>query len=1490
MKNILGLDLGTNSIGWALVQTDDEGNYTSQIKIGSRIIPMTQDVLGKFDSGVTESAARERTEYRGVRRLRERCLQRRERLLRVLHVLDFLPEHYSSHIGWDSTSNATYGKFLDESEPKIAWKRNKEGKMEFIFMDSFQEMLNDFSIHQPALVADGKKIPLDWTLYYLRKKALSKPIRKEELAWILLSFNQKRGYYQLRGEEEEEKKENRLEEYFKLKVIRVEATDEKRGDNVWYNVHLENGWIYRRASRLPLNDWEGKVREFIVTTDLEKDGTPKMNKDGEVKRSFRSPKDDDWGLQKIRTERDIDASNKTVGEYIYDSILSHPSQKVRGRLVRTIERKFYKDELRAIISKQAEFISELSDSVMLEKCINELYPKNEGHQSSLFRHDMSYFLIDDLLFYQRPLKSKKSLISDCPMENYEYVDRNTGEIKIQAIKCAAKSNPFFQEFRIWQFIQNLRLIDRSGFQETDITSKYISTEDDYVRLFHWLNDQEKVTQNKLLGDYFKIKKPKGKDASYPLRWNYVEDKDYPCNETRYDMLQAIEKAGLCPALISKREDEYRLWHLLYSVNDKNELQKALESYANSGGRNLPESFVREFLKIKPFEKEYASFSEKAIKRLLSLMRYGSMWNEEAIDDKTKERIRNILAGHLEPSISERISHAGFHFEKIEDFRGLPLWIASYIVYGRHAESRDTDKWNTPHEMMSYIRSFRQHSLRNPVVEQCILETLRAVHDLWKEVDHIDEIHVEMGRSMKSTVDQRRRMTEQVIRNENTNLRIRQLLQELKNDDNIKDVRPYSPMQQDILRIYEEGALSTLKKDDEDYAEITRISRLASPTQSEMLRYKLWLEQKYCSPYTGRPISLAKLFTTAYQIEHVIPKARFFDDSFSNKVICEAEVNQLKSNLLGYEFIKKNGGQIVHCPTLGDVSILKEDEYKAFIADNYSSNPNKKRKLLMDDIPEEFIQRQMNDTRYISRFILALLSNVVRDEDEKEYTSKHVIPCTGGITDRLKKDWGLNDVWNHIVAPRFQRMNDLTHSDLFGHWEDKNGKRVFQTDMPLELRRGFSKKRIDHRHHAMDALAIACASRQIISYLNNENAQDTERRYDLRAKLCGKNQLLLKPWDTFTQDAEAALQNIVVSFKNYVRVINKASNYYRHYDESGRKVMVAQTANDQWAVRKPLHKETVFGHVNLKRKKEVPLAKALENPDVIADKNLRKAIQGMLAAGMTTKKVLQHFKDILFSFEGKNIQKVEVFYFTDDTEVMVATRKPLDETFDEKRIKDITDTGIQKILFNYLQSKGGDPKVAFSPEGIQQMNEQIALYNKGKNHQPILRVRVSEPRGEKFQVGQTGNKTRKYVEAQKGTNLYFAIYLDTEGNRSYSTIPLNIVVERLKQGLSPVPETDEKGNRLLFYLSPNDLVYVPTEEERENPDISIDKNRIYKMVSATGNECLFIKSSVASPIVNKQEFGPLNKVGRSIENDCPMIKNVCWKIVVDRLGNIIKVIR
>ena len=262
------------------------------------------------------------------------------------------------------------------------------------------------------------------------------------------------------------------------------------------------------------------------------------------------------------------------------------------------------------------------------------------------------------------------------------------------------------------------------------------------------------------------------------------------------------------------------------------------------------------------------------------------------------------------------------------------------------------------------------------------------------------------------------------------------------------------------------------------------------------------------------------------------------------------------------------------------------------------------------------------------------------------------------------------------------------------------------------------------------------------------------------------------------------------------------------------------------------------------------------------------------------------------------------------------KKCSEETFQcKKKIKEsITDTGIQQIMLRHLETKDNDPTLAFSPDGIDEMNRNILILNKGKKHQPIYKVRVYE-KAEKFTVGQKGNKRTKFVEAAKGTNLFFAIYETEEidkdtkkviRKRSYSTIPLNVVIERQKQGLSSAPE-DENGNLPKYILSPNDLVYVPTQEEINKGEVvmPIDRDRIYKMVDSSGITANFIPASTANLIFAlpkataeiycngenciQNEYGigsPQSKNQKAITGE--MVKEICFPIKVDRLGNIIQV--
>jgi len=339
-----------------------------------------------------------------------------------------------------------------------------------------------------------------------------------------------------------------------------------------------------------------------------------------------------------------------------------------------------------------------------------------------------------------------------------------------------------------------------------------------------------------------------------------------------------------------------------------------------------------------------------------------------------------------------------------------------------------------------------------------------------------------------------------------------------------------------------------------------------------------------------------------------------------------------------------------------------------------------------------------------------------------------------------------------------------------------------------------------------------------------------------------------PWDGFSNEVKINLEKTIVSFKQNLRVINKANNKtWQWVDEKGKlvKKLVKQTKGNNWAIRKPMHKETVSGIYDIKTPK------------------------------------------------GK---------------IATSTRVSLSNITTDKIFDKITDESIKSIFKKHLEHYRNEKGVlnyddAFDDVGIEKLNDNVIEYNNGKFHQPILKVKIFEV-GSKFQIGLTGNNPSKYVEAAKGTNLFFSIYedLDKKGNkkRVYVTVPFNEVIEHQKQlahlpinEKTEVPIDNTKGD-FLFSLSPNDLVYVPTDEELENPS-SIDfnrlnneqYNRIYKMVSSSTIQCFFIPMSVAISIHNKKEFSALNKQERDING--LMIKERCWKLKIDRLGKIQKLV-
>ena len=179
MKKILGLDIGTNSIGWAFIESNAYENPATLdgkiIQLGSRIIPMDADAMNKFESGTPESKAAGRRQARGARRLNQRYKLRRTRLIEALKILEWIPDNFP--INFKKLDKHSINKYLPFSD-----ELKKEAADFFGIADKKTTKGDDYEISE------------DWLIYFLKTKALHTQISLPELARILYHYNQRRGF------------------------------------------------------------------------------------------------------------------------------------------------------------------------------------------------------------------------------------------------------------------------------------------------------------------------------------------------------------------------------------------------------------------------------------------------------------------------------------------------------------------------------------------------------------------------------------------------------------------------------------------------------------------------------------------------------------------------------------------------------------------------------------------------------------------------------------------------------------------------------------------------------------------------------------------------------------------------------------------------------------------------------------------------------------------------------------------------------------------------------------------------------------------------------------------------------------------------------------------------------------------------------------------------------------------------------------------------
>lgn len=1508
MKKILGLDIGTNSIGWAFIESNayeiPETLNGRIIQLGSRIIPMDADAMNKFETGNPESKATGRRQARGARRLNQRYKLRRTRLIEALKILGWIPKTFPSEFKKLEKHNINTLLPISES-------LKKEAEDFFGILGKKTTKGNDYEISE------------DWIIYFLKTKALHSKISLTELARILYHYNQRRGFKSSRKDNkiEQESNETKYPIYEKwIEIVTVKSITEvgkgegKDRDYTFYEVNCGASDFEFKAIKKRKNplDWLNKNIEVEITKKTTKNLT--------VNYTISEVDPNAWESRKLALEKDIEKEGVTISEYYLHNIKNDRNYTVKQRIV---DRNFYQKEFKKIWETQSKFyVDNFTDKNNIAEIADSFYTHNKEKNKELNGKDLFHIFYNDIIYYQRGLKSQKSLLANCQYETKSYKNKNN-QVKIAGVKVTSRSAPCFQEFRIWQTVHNLKVIQKETLVgnklklNIDVSENYLSIENK-EKLFELFDISLEVSHENILKTLgFKKDFTENGEKTYGYKLNYPDDKSFIGNETKALFRKIFKKHNLVQEGEMYLNDNVlfnRLWHIVYSLPEEKDITKALSKLDEKTGKRIfdfPDAVVKHISKLPEFKSQYSSLSSKAINKLLPLMRVGKYWNGE-FEENILNRINKIVDGEFDETISDKSREEiqKQNLNSITDFTGLSTYISAYIIYGRHSERANEAKYETPDDL-NIKEIIPYNSLRNPVVEKIIRETLNLVKDIWKNVQlgRPDYIHVELGREMRNNNEDRKKIAEANTKNRIERERVANLIKELKypnfNESSLSDV--------DKFRIWKDNGG---KDGEEHFDELFKKNNSEFVKDADIEKYRHWAEQNYCSPYSGKAIPLSQLFTEKYQIDHIIPRAKFYDDSFANKVVVEAELNALKDNRLAIQFIEDTQGKDIQLSSGETVRVFSLVAYKKF-TDDVFTNKKKKRHLKLYEVPEDFVERQMNDTKYISKTIAQFLRPIAIGTE----TDEGVIYSSGSITSDLKNKWGLNKLWKEILKPRFERLEKNLGETFILPSETKQGDYHFAKDY----------KRIDHRHHALDALVIACTSRSHIKYLNSLNSLSnnkkdiakygewTKWKYLLNKKKQLENQEngmteFGMPWDDFFISAKEALEGIIVSHKPTSKLISKAVNKYYKWQEIEpgkweKKIHIQQPPKDDdkyWvAVRQALFALPLGTVTQPEYQKNVELKKAIKKQAEynkretfewnsedwrIAKKEIRKRVNGILFKFDNDEKLtIKHITENPIKDDmGENIFEVDLLKFVK----YASKRRTIDDKFNEEVLKKMPNSNIEsnwltKLLKNHLKENGNLPALAFKGEGLEQ------LYKKAPY--PINKVTVMD--------GEAKNKIRLrnyLLEGVAGVNQYFLVEIRNEIDkktglektiRKYSTPPYLECIERLAKGLKI---HDELPNTKYIVLSPGDLVYVPIADENiNNVDWSNKKeiaSRIYLMKSSTETKCYFLPSQVASLIVQydpktkKGEFESTNKSERT-KDASQLIKENFIKLNVDRLGNI-----
>lgn len=254
----------------------------------------------------------------------------------------------------------------------------------------------------------------------------------------------------------------------------------------------------------------------------------------------------------------------------------------------------------------------------------------------------------------------------------------------------------------------------------------------------------------------------------------------------------------------------------------------------------------------------------------------------------------------------------------------------------------------------FLPPFPQDGIQNPVVRRALAQAVKIVNAVIREYGSPQSIHIELAREMSKNFDERAKVTKMQADNQRKNEQIKRHLREILGVSNVSG--------------------------------------------NDIVKYKLYEQQKGHCLYSTEMLEVTRLLEPGYvEIDHIIPYGVSFDDSYNNKALVKAEENRQKGNRTPMEYLRDKPTQKAKFLALVESLSLPQQKKNYLLLDKRASDLER----------EGFRERNLNDTRYITKAFLNHIDQWLLFDDADSGRRKRVVAVNGAVTAYMRKYWGLS---------------------------------------------------------------------------------------------------------------------------------------------------------------------------------------------------------------------------------------------------------------------------------------------------------------------------------------------------------------------------------------------------------------------------------------------------------------------------------------------------